>query len=141
MATSVGIGSGAQFWLANASAVLTQLSEVISVSLPNSQVEDVEATHLASTRREFIAGLIDDGEGTFEFNYIPNSATDVLIRAAVADGVTRAYKVVIKLADASLWAVTGNCIVKGYERNIPIDDRLTSTMTIRFTGASTEAVG
>ena len=141
MATSVGIGSGAQFWLDNASNVLTQLSEVISVSLPNSQVEDVEATHLASTRREFIAGLIDDGEGTFEFNYIPNSATDILIRAAVADGVTRSYKVVIKLADASLWAVSGDCIVKGYERNIPIDDRLTSSMTVRFTGSSTEAVG
>jgi hypothetical protein len=37
--------------------------------------------------------------------------------------------------------VTGDCIVKGYERSAPIDDRMTATMTIRFTGASAEAAG
>lgn len=141
MTTAVGIGSGAEFWLDNASNVLTQLSEILSVALPNSQVEDVEATHMASTRREYIAGLIDDGEGTVEMNYVPGSATDTLIRAAVADGVTRSYKVVLQVADGSTWQVTGDCIVKGYERNTPIDDRMTATMTIRFTGAATETAG
>lgn len=143
MATEVGIGSGAEFHLDSASDVLTQLSEIISVALPNSQVEDVEATHMASPnrRREFVAGLIDDGEGTIEMNYIPGSATDALIRAALADGVTRDYKVVLQLADATSWEVTGNCIVKGYERSIPIDDRMTATLTVRFTGSSAEVAG
>jgi predicted secreted protein len=143
MATNVGIGLGAQFWLDSASDVLTQLSEIISVALPNSQVEDVEATHMASAnrRREYVAGLIDDGEGTIEMNYVPGSATDVLIVAALADGETRDYKVVLPVADGSTWEVTGDCIVKGYERNAPIDDRMTATLTVRFTGASAEAAG
>lgn len=143
MATSVGIGLGAEFWLDSTSDVLTQLSEIISVALPNSQQEDVEATHMASTnrRREFIAGLIDDGEGSIEMNYVPGSATDVLIRAALSDGVTRDYKVVLPVADGTTWEVTGDCIVKGYERNVPIDDRMTATLTIRFTGSSSEAAG
>jgi predicted secreted protein len=143
MATEVGIGIGAEFWLDSAGDVLTQLSEILSVALPNSQVADVEATHMASPnrRREYVAGLIDDGEGTVEMNYVPGSDTDILLRAALADGETRDYKVVLPVADGSTWEVTGDCIVKGYERNAPIDDRMTATLTIRFTGSSSEAAG
>jgi predicted secreted protein len=141
--TDVGIGWGGEFHLDSAGDVLTELSEILAVALPNSQVEDVEATHMksANRRREFVAGLIDDGEGTVEMNYVPGSATDILIRAALDDGVTRDYKVVLPVADGSTWEITGDCIVKGYERNVPIDDRMTATMTIRFTGSSSEAAG
>lgn len=140
--TTALIGYGTEFWLDNASGVLTQLDEILSVTPPNPQVDDVEATHMLSPnrRREYIAGLIEDGEGTFEMNYVPGSATDVIIRAALADGVTRSYKIVLPDGDAG-WEIEGDCIVRGYERNVPIDDRMTATLTIRFTGASTEAAG
>lgn len=134
------IGWGAQFHLANASAVLTELAEITAITLPNPQVADVESTHFksANRRREYITGLIEDGEGTFSMNFDPNSATDVLIRAALADGVARAYKIVVPDTTVN-WEITGTCIVKGYERMVPIDDRMTATLTVRFTGASTEA--
>lgn len=140
MTTSARIGLGAEFWLDDALDTLTQLGEILSVTPPNSQGEDVEATHMASTnrRREYIAGLIDDGEGTFEMNYVPNSATDQIIRAALSDGVARNYKIVVPDGSTG-WAITGTCIVKGYERNVPIDDRMTATLTVRFSGASSEA--
>jgi hypothetical protein len=141
MTTAVGIGSGAEFWLDNASGVLTQLSEILAVALPNPQIEDVEATHMASTAREFITGLTDYGEGSVEMNYVPGSATDILIRAAVADGVTRSFQTTLQVADGSTWEISGDCIVKGYERNAPIDDRMTATMSVRFTGAPSEAAG
>jgi predicted secreted protein len=139
---SVNIGWGAQFHLDSAADVLTELGEITGISLPNSQVEDVEATHFKSPnrRREYIAGLIEDGEGTFDMNYNPGSATDVIIRAAIADGVVRDYKIVIP-DGAGTWEITGDCIVKGYERGVPIDERMTATVTVRFTGASTEAAG
>jgi predicted secreted protein len=143
MTTEVGIGSGSEFWLDSAGDVLTQLGEILSVTPPNPQTEDVEATHMGSPnrRREYIAGLIEDGEGSFEMNYVPGSATDVLIRAALNDGNTRDYKIVLPVADGSTWEITGDCIVKGYERNVPIDDRMTATLTVRFTGDSSEAAG
>jgi predicted secreted protein len=114
--TTAQIGWGAAFHLDDASNVLTELAEITGISLPNPQVADVEATHFKSPnrRREYIAGLIEDGEGTFEMNYDPNSATDVILRAAVADGVVRSYKVVIPDTAAD-WQITGDCIVKGYE--------------------------
>ena len=121
-------------------ANLQELAEITSISLPNPQVEDVEATHFKSParRREYVTGLIEDGEGTFEMNYAPDSATDTLIRAALETGDARAYKIVVPDGAAG-WAVSGTFIVKGYERNVPIDDRMTATMTVRFTGATTEA--
>lgn len=141
--TDVTIGWGGEFWLDDANGVLSQLQEIISTPFPNPQVADVEATHMKSPnrRREYIAGLIEDGEGTVEMNYIPGSPTDTLIRAALNDGVTRSFKVItpIDAAAGDLWEITGDCIVKGYERTAPIDDRKTATMTIRFTGTQNEA--
>jgi predicted secreted protein len=141
MTTEAQIGIGAEFWLeATAGGTLTQLAEITAVSLPNAQVAEVEATHFGSPnrRREYVSGLIDDGEGTFEMNYMPGSATDALIRAALADHAARGYE--IRVPDGSgEWVISGDCIVTGYERNVPIDDRMTATMTVRFTGASTEA--
>lgn len=140
--TTAKIGYGAEFHLDNASNVLTELGEITAISLPNPQQADVEATHFKSPnrRREYIAGLIEDGEGTFEMNYDPGSATDALIRAALSDGVTRGYKIVVP-DSVDTWEITGDCIVKGYERRVPIDDRMTATLTVRFTGASSEAAG
>jgi predicted secreted protein len=138
--TDARIGYGAEFWLDNAAGTLTELGEITGVSLPNPQLDDVDATHFASPdrRREYIAGLIEDGEGTFEMNYVANSTTDALIRAAISDGVTRSYRIILPDGGTG-WKIDGDCIVKGYERNVPIDDRMTATLTVRFTGASTEA--
>jgi predicted secreted protein len=144
MATEAQIGLGSEFWLDNnaGTPVLTKLGEIISVSLPNSQTDDVDATHMASPnrRKEYIAGLIDDGEGTFEMNYVPGSATDLLIQGGQLSGATKGYKIVVPDGTGT-WEITGDCIIKGYERNIPIDDRMTATLTVRFTGGATEAAG
>lgn len=137
--TDARIGWGAEFWLDDANGLLTQLDEITSITPPNSQTEEVEATHMLSPnrRREYIAGLIDDGEGTFEMNYVPGSDTDDLIQVAQTDGEARQYRIVIP-DGAYGWKIEGTCIVKGYERSVPIDDRMTATLTVRFTGSPVE---
>lgn len=134
------IGWDAEFWLDNASGTLTQIAEVTAITPPNPQTADVEVTNFKSAgrRREYISGLIEDGEGTFEMNLVPGSASDVLLRAAQNDGAVRSYRIILPTAGNG-WQIDGDCIVKGYERSIPIDDRMTATVTVRFTGASTEA--
>jgi hypothetical protein len=139
MTTNVGIGLGSKFWLDNASGTLTLLDELLSVTPPNPQVADVEATHMGSTAREFIAGLTDYGEGAFEFNFIPNNATDQLIRAAIVDKVGRSFKVVLPIADGTTQEITGECIVKGWVPTGPIDNRMTATLTVRYTSTPSYA--
>jgi hypothetical protein len=85
------------------------------------QIEDVEATHMGSgSYREFVAGLRDPGEGAVSSSTTSRTRPPTSsIRAAVADGVGRAYKIVLHIADGTTQEITGDCIVKGYERDIP----------------------
>ncbi|MEE4452862.1 phage tail tube protein [Novosphingobium resinovorum] len=141
MATDAIIGMGAAVSLDNASGTLTLLGEPITITLPNPQVADVEATHFGSPnrRREYIAGLIEDGEVTFGFNYVPGGPVDVLIMAAIEDGEARTMQVDIPRKGTTPYRFTFEVIVKGWEKAIPIDDRLTATLTARVTGPVTAA--
>lgn len=141
MTTQARIGMGAEFWLEDDTTptpILTRLAEILGVPMPDEQVEEVEATHMDSGRyREWIAGLIDSGEGTFDMNLVPGSPSDDLLQTAKSDGITRAYKIILP-DGATGWEITGDCWVKGYARQVPIDDRMTVTVTVRFTGTTTE---
>lgn len=147
MATEAAIGYGAELWIEDdaATPVLTQIAEVTGISLPNPQTAEIEATHFKSPnrRREYISGLIEDGEGSFEINYVPSSATSALIQTAQNNGDVRGFKIVVPdgSAGGATWEVTGSLIIRGFERNVPIDDKMTATLTVRFTGATSEAAG
>lgn len=141
MATGARIGIGASVWLDSAANVLTELGEPISITLPNPQVADVEATHFQSPdrHREYIAGLIEDGEVTFGFNYIPGGVVDTLVTAAINDGVVRDMEVIIPNGAAG-YKFAFDVIVKGWEKTVPIDDRMTATLTARVTGSVVQSV-
>ena len=138
--TDARIGWSAEFWLAAANGTLTQLDEIIAITPPQSVADDVEATHMLSPnrRREYIAGLIEDGEGDFEMNYVPGSATDAICRAALDDGEEREYRIVVPDGNFG-WKIEGTARVRGYARNVPIDDRMTATVTLKFSGSPVEA--
>ena len=133
-------GYGGEFHLHNGTT-LTELVEVVSFTLPNGETETIEATHLKSPnrRREYIAGMIEDGELEVMLNYVPGSATDLLIVTAATSGDTRAFMAVIPRETAD-WEIAGNCIVTGYDRgSVEADGKMEATMTVRLTGATTEA--
>lgn len=137
---NVKIGYGAGLWIANDSDVLTEIAEVISISLPNPQQNDVVATHFKSPGRanEYVPGLIDNGEVSFGVNYIAGSASDTLINDALEAGEARDVVVSIP-AGASFQYFEFSAIIKGYEKEIPIDDRQTATITMRVNGAVTQS--
>ena len=140
-----GIGYGASFHLGTGAtpSVLVELAEVFALMPPNDQADDVQVTHYKSPgrTRQYIQGLIDAGEADVQMNYEPGSATDILIRGAKDSGSVRPYKIELLDSAGDIWEIEGTCYVKGYAREIPVDDRMTATMTVRFAGASTEAAG
>jgi predicted secreted protein len=142
MTTEAQIGWGAELWIDNSSGTLTRVAEVTSIVPPDPVTAEQEATHFASPnrRREYIAGLIEDGTATFGINYKPSSATSTLIQEAQDSGTTRDYKIVLPDGTGT-WEITGSLIVKGFKRTIPIDDKMTAEIDVRFTGAKTEAAG
>jgi predicted secreted protein len=135
------IGWNAELWIDNDAGTPTQVAEVISISLPNPQVAEVEATHFQSPgrAREYITGLIENGEITFGINYNAGSATDTLINSALNDDQPREVMVSVPTVSGVNQEFTFPGIVKGYEKTIPIDDRQTATITIRVAGAVVQA--
>lgn len=111
------------------------IGEVINVTPGESQAEQVDATHYQSPgrRREKIAGLIDSGSASFEINWIPGNSTDELIRSFLASGERVNHRITFPNAITLIYTAA----VTGYSKAIPIDDRMTATITVAISGDET----
>jgi hypothetical protein len=137
VATRAIIGYGTTVFIGDSSSpgVYTQIQEVIEVTPPNLQVDDVEATHFTSDNRtrEYIAGLIEGGEASVNMNRIPGSATEILLMGLQTAGTKVSVRIV--WPNNTIWEFLGH--VKGYEVASPIDDRMTATATFKVDSSNT----
>jgi hypothetical protein len=136
------IGYGSGFFLGLTEATLIELDEVTKLPFAEEMADDVEKTHFKSPgrRKEYGTGLIEPGEDTLELNYIPGSPTDLLIREAQNSGKPYLYEAYVPAPQDKWNKVSGYLIVKSRGRNIPIGDRMTQSISVRFTGASDEEI-
>ena len=76
---------------------LVEIGEVKEFALPSDEADEVEVTHLKSPdrRKEFIAGLIDGGSVEATINYVPGSASDLLLADARDTGTVRAVRFIL----------------------------------------------
>lgn len=135
-------GFGATFSLHNGT-VLTVVADILAITPPNTTVETIDITTHGSAGgfREFMAGLADGGEFSIRINYVPGSAGDTLIAAAVTARTSKAFKINLP-AGTGTRDFTGTCIPTGYEKDdVVIDDKMTAVLTAKITGSVTEAVG
>jgi xanthine/CO dehydrogenase XdhC/CoxF family maturation factor len=147
--TEARIGWGGAVFVSanNTEAGLVELGEVTDCTFPQDETDEVEATHLKSPgrRKEFLAGLIDGGEVTVNLNYVPGSATDILLVAAKAAGTTRKVRFVIP-SDDGTGAADWNIVTSGFVKKYAPDgmapgDKMTATATIRITGDQEQGAG
>jgi predicted secreted protein len=134
-------GWGCVFKLHNGTT-LTELAEIFAANPPNDEAGEYETTHFKSAgrRKSFKAGLIDGGMMEIEGNWIPGSATDLLLSSAKAAGTVRTFELIVPTHDLDTWKFAGSVIVKGYEKAIPLDDRMTFKATMRVSGDVTETL-
>jgi hypothetical protein len=136
MATAVTIGYGASFEVStDGGSVYTELAEIINITPPSDSLDIIDATNMDSTNatREFIVGLNDPGECSLEMNFIPGSAADQKI-VQIRDARVAVY-CKITFPNAVVWTFLG--ILTGYEPAIPVDDKMTATVTFKVTGSYT----
>ncbi|MCK8780561.1 phage tail protein [Rhizobium sp. NTR19] len=132
----IGYGTKYAIWDADADpAAFAEIAEVFSVTPGAASADRIDATHMQSPgrRREYIAGLIDNGEASFEINYIPGSDTDILLRTLMDSGQTVQHRITFPNGVT----VTYDASIIGYEKSIPVDDRMTATITVAVSGAET----
>lgn len=147
--TDARIGWGGKLYVStdNTEANLTLLAEVRECGFPQDEVDEAEATHLQSPgrRREFVAGLIDGGEFTATMNYVPGSATDLLLTAAKEAGTTRKIRIVVPDetgTGAADWNIVTSAFVKKYAPDgMTPGEVITATATFRVTGDQEQGSG
>lgn len=112
-----------------------EIGEVTSLALPNAQVDEIDVTHMGSPdgAREFISGLTDYGEIAVGMNFVPGAATSDDFIDDWREGGNENRSVKITLPNAKVF--TFPAFVKGYERSVPVGDKLESTLTLRVAGA------
>lgn len=133
---SIGYGTIYEIWDTTQSPdAFVEIAEVFSVTPGASVADRIDATHMQSPnrRREYIAGLIDNGEASFEINWVPGNSSDVLIRGLMDSGVTVEHRITFPGGAR----VTFDAAIIGFEKEIPVDDRMTATITVAVSGAET----
>lgn len=110
------------------------IGNIISMGGPNQTRDSIDISTMDSSSkwREFIPGMLDAGEMTFECNYDGVSEeTGNDLNTALADATPEEWT--ITLSDTSTWVCTGFVTALGF--GSPFDDKLTQSVTIKFTGA------
>lgn len=140
--TEAMIGYGSIFAIddENSPTNYVALGEVMSITPPSETIDLIDATHMQSPdrRREFIDGLIDGGEASFEMNYIPGSASDERLNVLLnlPTGTSRRRSCRITYPNGVFQ--TFNAILTGYEKTVPFDDKMVATVTFKVTGSVTQ---
>lgn len=138
-ASNAMLGYGSVFEIEddNSPGVYVAMLEVLSITPPSSVVDQIDVTHMQSDnrRREFISGLIDGGECSFDQNFIPGNASDVRLNALLAlpVGASRRRNCRVSFPNGVTWSFAAE--LTGYEHSVPFDDKMTSTVTFKVTGA------
>jgi hypothetical protein len=129
----IGYGTRYEVWDSAASPpAFVFISEVIGVTPGEAVADRIDATHMMSPnrRREYIAGLIDSGEASFEINWIPGNDTDLLLRDLMDSGEIVEHRITFPGGAR----VTYDASLLGFAKEIPVDDRMTATITVAVSG-------
>lgn len=139
--SEVQSGYGSAFFFGFTEADMIEAEEVTKIPFAEEVADTWEKTHLKSPgrRKEYGAGLIEPGEDTLELNYLPGSPTDLKFAEAHRTGKALRYESFIPAVNGKWWRISGFLIVTSRGRNVPINDRMTQTINVRFTGVAGEA--
>jgi hypothetical protein len=142
MAESVallGYGSVFQIQTENSPDNYVDMAEVISITPPTFTLDQVDVTHMTSPNRnrEFISGLNDPGECSFDMNFVPGSTSDdrLFELLNLPTGTNRRRNCRISYPTGVTWSFSGE--LTGYEPTVPVDDKMTATVTFKVSGQVT----
>lgn len=113
-------------------ATTGSIAEILSVSLPDQKVDDLDVTTMASTDkwREFIPGLKDAGAITLQLLYEKANYQKVQNALGATPEVWT-----ITLPDSSTFVCTGYINANGGDS--PHEDKITQSVTLKISGAPT----
>jgi len=132
MSTDADIGYCTLF---KSGSPLVTFAEVTGLTPPSIARDSVDASHEESPEawREFIPGMKDGGEVSFEFNSNPNGPSAAVLAAERdLEGQAEVLPRPILFRSGAYWSF--NAFLTGWETDAPLDDKMTGTATFKITG-------
>jgi len=123
------IGYNSTFGIYNGVSYVN-VGEVFAITPPGYARDAIETTHMTSANRyrEFIAGLLDAGEASIEYNYTP-AAAEVVYTAMQSNSLGS-----FRITHPNGVTLTFSAVVTAWTPGIPMDDRMTGTATFKISG-------
>lgn len=138
MTTQAKIGYGVLFKIGNGASpeVFTTVAEVTSITPPSLARDSIDASHEESPEgwREFIGGMKDGGEVSLELNFVPGSATTILLMAEIEAAAGNKQ---IVFTTGEIFSFKALCTA--FEPDAPLDDKMVASVTYKVSGKPTLA--
>jgi len=126
------IGDGAE-----TSETFATISEIKSFSGPGGSATVIDTTDLQSTAKEKRMGLQDEGQLSFEINYIPSDTEHAQLRTDRAEQTERNFQLVFTDDPVTTWDFAA--FVTGFSVSGGVDDVVNASVTLELTGSITES--
>jgi hypothetical protein len=128
---------GGAFKMATTAAptVFVTINGVVGLDGPDGETEEIEVTDLASTRKTYILGLIEEGQIPFDVQYDPADTMQAELALAKTDRLVRNFKFVMSNTDLSEIAFVG--LVKKLSYSFQKGEAAKLKCAVRVTGALT----
>lgn len=111
------------------------VGEVTDITPPSDSLDVIDVTHMQSPNRtrEYIVGLRDPGECSFEIAFVPGSPGDLQIQT-VRDAGERVTCRITYPNDVT-WTFSG--LLTGYEPTVPTGEKMSASVTFKVTSSYT----
>jgi len=113
----------------------TAIAEVVDFNGPDGRAREIDVTHLASTAREVIVGLKDEGSFAFNGNLVPSDAAQTGLRTDRDGQVLRNFE--LHLSDNPATVLSFAAYVQQFAISAGVDDTVTVAVTLRISGVVT----
>ncbi|MFO7905800.1 MAG: phage tail tube protein [Pirellulaceae bacterium] len=115
----------------------TVIPEIKTFSGPGGSATVIDVTDLQSAAKEKRMGLQDEGQLTFDINYIPADTEHAALRTARADQAETNFEMVFTDDPETTWAFSA--FVTGFSVSGGVDGVVEASVTLEITGAITES--
>lgn len=113
--------------------VYVTIANVKGISgLGSGEASDIDITHLSSSAKEFAVGLKDEGTITLTLDYDPDDAGQTDLQTSVDNSAMCKFKITLP---STVGAFTFSGTPKSFSKEIAVDGVITSSVTIRTSGA------
>jgi predicted secreted protein len=113
------------------------IAEINSFNGPGGSVSVIDVTDLSSSAKEKIAGMNDNGQLSFECNFLPGDTEHTALRTAKEAGATIKVKIIFTDENETEW--TFDAIVTGFAVQGAIDAVVKASVTLEVSGSISES--